>query len=79
MALLEPYGWISIINLSSLTLVTKFQAFERAEFTLWLSEGAFKLLHFTLEYRNKKRIMIFRLLPFKKFETKIIREGHYSP
>lgn len=36
MALLEPYGWVSIINLPTLTLVTKFQAFQRAEFTMWL-------------------------------------------
>ena len=37
MAILEPYGWVSIICLSTLKLVAKFQAFERAEFTLWLS------------------------------------------
>ena len=36
MALLEPYGWVSIINLPTLTLVTKFQAFQRADFTMWL-------------------------------------------
>ena len=40
LVLLEPWGWISVINLNSMTRVNQFRAYERANFTVWLGVTA---------------------------------------
>ena len=38
--LLEPWGWISVINLATMTKIHQFRAYERATFTVWLGVTA---------------------------------------
>lgn len=40
LVLLEPWGWISVINLNSMTRLNQFRAYERANFTVWLGVTA---------------------------------------
>ena len=58
-AILQPFGWVSVIDLNDLSLIIKFAAYERQEFSLWLDVKITEDYIFTSMWSDQWQTKIF--------------------